>query len=461
MNLRAHVIGNGVELRNVHMEVLTADPAGLVAADIGRYWYRSDLGRVRLCIAAATVVSLRREDVTIVNADIDAAAAIAYSKLNLAGSIVNADISGAAAIALSKLAVDPLARANHTGTQLASTISNFDTQVRTSRIDQMAQPTAVVNHGGQRLTNLGDASGNTDAVNLGQLSAVAAGHDYKESSYIATVGTGETYTIAAGSVTAMTGLPAGTTLGMLNTSFEPVVGSRVLVKNAPAATGAGSGSAGTSSTQPANGIYVVTGGTTTSLNLTRATDADASAEVSTGMTTFVENGNEVGQWTLLTAGAITVATTAVQFAKTGNASPLAATLPLFLGGVGNMTVGLNIAAPLGIVSGTTLGITGVLALLNGGTGSSTAAGARTNLGAPGTKGNIIIGDGAATTFTITQATHGLRADDQMIVAVYDITANPSVQIFPDVSINSVNGTVTVSGFLTAPATNTIRVVIVG
>lgn len=39
----------------------------------------------------------------IVNADVDAAAAIAYSKLNLATSIVNADIAAAAAIARSKL----------------------------------------------------------------------------------------------------------------------------------------------------------------------------------------------------------------------------------------------------------------------------------------------------------------------------------------------------------------------
>ncbi len=40
---------------------------------------------------------------SIVNADVNAAAAIAYSKLNLAGSIVNADVSGSAAIAYSKL----------------------------------------------------------------------------------------------------------------------------------------------------------------------------------------------------------------------------------------------------------------------------------------------------------------------------------------------------------------------
>lgn len=39
----------------------------------------------------------------IVNNDIDAAAAIAYSKLSLGGSIVNADISGSAAIGVSKL----------------------------------------------------------------------------------------------------------------------------------------------------------------------------------------------------------------------------------------------------------------------------------------------------------------------------------------------------------------------
>jgi len=42
------------------------------------------------------------------------------------GTIVNADINASAAIALSKLATDPLARANHTGTQLSSTISDFN-----------------------------------------------------------------------------------------------------------------------------------------------------------------------------------------------------------------------------------------------------------------------------------------------------------------------------------------------
>src|SRR5436305_9141120 len=54
----------------------------------------------------------------------------------LAGGIDNAYISATAAIALSKLATDPLARANHTGTQVAATISDFGTTVRAVRLDE-------------------------------------------------------------------------------------------------------------------------------------------------------------------------------------------------------------------------------------------------------------------------------------------------------------------------------------
>jgi hypothetical protein len=100
----------------------------------------------------------------IVNADVNASAAIAYSKLALTGGVVNTDISNTAAISLGKLATDPLARANHTGTQTASTVSDFDTQVRTSRLDQMAAPSASVSLNSQKITSLatptldGDAS---------------------------------------------------------------------------------------------------------------------------------------------------------------------------------------------------------------------------------------------------------------------------------------------------------------
>ena len=103
----------------------------------------------------------------IVNADVNASAGITYGKLNLTGGVVNTDISNTAAISLGKLATDPLARANHTGTQTASTISNFDTQVRTSRLDQMAAPTAAVSANSQNITNLATPSISTDAATKG------------------------------------------------------------------------------------------------------------------------------------------------------------------------------------------------------------------------------------------------------------------------------------------------------
>ena len=124
-----------------------------------------------------TVTSTMLLDGTILNADVNASAAIAYSKLALTGTIVstdiandtivNADINTAAAISLSKLATDPLARANHTGTQLAATVSDFDTQVRTSRLDQMAVPTATVSVNSQKITNLDTPTASADAANKG------------------------------------------------------------------------------------------------------------------------------------------------------------------------------------------------------------------------------------------------------------------------------------------------------
>jgi hypothetical protein len=108
----------------------------------------------------------------IVNADINASAAISYSKLNLAGTITSADIVNGTIVAAdiadgtitaAKLTADPFARANHTGTQLAATVSDFDTQVRTSRLDQMAAPTGSVSVNSQKITNLGTPTDNTDA----------------------------------------------------------------------------------------------------------------------------------------------------------------------------------------------------------------------------------------------------------------------------------------------------------
>jgi hypothetical protein len=123
-----------------------------------------------------TVTSTMILDGTIANADVSATAAIAKTKLDLGGTItsadivdgtiVNSDINASAGIALSKLDTDPLARANHTGTQTASTVSDFDTQVRTSRLDQMAAPTASVALNAQKITGLADPTNAQEAVTL-------------------------------------------------------------------------------------------------------------------------------------------------------------------------------------------------------------------------------------------------------------------------------------------------------
>lgn len=216
----------------------------------------------------------------LVNTDIAAGAAIARSKLDFGSGLVNADIAAGAAIALSKLATDPLARANHTGTQAASTISDFDTQVRTSRLDQMAAPTASVSLNSQKITNLANGTAAGDAVNFGQLSSVASGIDWKESVRAAT--------------TANITLSAPQTVD----GVSVIAGDRVLVKD--------------QSTGSQNGIYVVAAGA-----WTRAADADTSAEVTGGMAVWVNEGtaNADTGWVLTTNDPITLATTALVFTQ--------------------------------------------------------------------------------------------------------------------------------------------------
>ena len=160
--VRHMAIGRDYQEANDHIENSTT-AHGLTLANVVK---TTDSG-----VVTSTMIL----DGTIANADISSSAAIAYSKLNLASSITssdilnntitNEDINASAGIALSKLASDPLARANHTGTQTASTISNFDTQVRTSRLDQMAVPTAAVSVNSQKITNLDTPTSSADAAN--------------------------------------------------------------------------------------------------------------------------------------------------------------------------------------------------------------------------------------------------------------------------------------------------------
>jgi hypothetical protein len=171
---------------------------------------------------------------SIVDADVDASAGIAYSKLSLNSSITSADIVDGTivdgdiangTISAAKLVADPYARANHTGTQLASTVSDFDTQVRTSRLDQMAAPTASVALNAQKITGLGTPTANTtDAATTAYVDTEIANLVNSAPGTLDTLGEIATAIQAGGSVFDAMVLKAGSTMtGALVLNADPAL----------------------------------------------------------------------------------------------------------------------------------------------------------------------------------------------------------------------------------------------
>jgi hypothetical protein len=171
---------------------------------------------------------------SIVDADVNASAGIAYSKLSLNSSITSADIVDGtivaadianATITAAKMVTDPYARANHTGTQLASTVSDFDTQVRTSRLDQMAAPTASVALNAQKITGLGTPTANTtDAATTAYVDTEIANLVNSAPGTLDTLGEIATAIQAGGSVFDAMVLKAGSTMtGALVLNADPAL----------------------------------------------------------------------------------------------------------------------------------------------------------------------------------------------------------------------------------------------
>lgn len=350
------------------------------------------------------------------------------------GAIDNSKIANGAAIDLAKLATDPLARANHTGTQPASTISDFDTQVRTTRLDQMAAPTAAVSANNQRLTNLADPTGPQDAASKAYVDAVSTGLDVKQSVRAATTAS----------------ITLSGTQSIDDVTLD--VGDRVLVKN--------------QGTASQNGIYVVANG-----SWSRAQDADSTAEVTPGMFAFVEEGTDNGDsgWLLTNDGTITLGTTALVFAQFSGAGQVIAGAGLVKSGNTLDVVGtsdritvsadyIDIAATYdGQTSITTLGTitTGTwegtpVAVANGGTGATNATDARTNLGAVS---KYTAPNGGTATDVIT---HNLNTND-VTVSIRDVSTGQHV--WADTYVTDVN-TVTVM-YGSAPAASSLRITVIG
>jgi hypothetical protein len=305
-------------------------------------------------------------------------------------------------IPLANLATDPLARANHTGTQVAATISDFDTQVRTSRLDQMAAPSASVSANGQKITNLATPTLATDAANKSYVDstvqAAAQGIDPKDPVIVA----------STGNIASLSGLLTidGVTL---------VAGNRVLVKDQTASQ--------------SNGIYIAAAGA-----WARSSDASQNT-LTSGAVVLVLNGtvNSKTSWYLQTSDPITVGSTTL-------------TWVLFYAPV-NYTA--NEAAGL-TLTGTQFSVKVGAGLSFDGSGNLQATG-----GSSGTvnKYSVAIGDGTATSFTVT---HNLSTLD-VAVSIRNTTTNDIE--FAGVTCTSAN-VVTVS-FGSAPASGAYKVTVVG
>lgn len=162
--------------------------------------------------------------------------------------------------------VNPLARATHSGSQTASTISDFDTAVRTSRLDQMAAPTASVSFNSQRITALSNPSADQDAATKAYVDAAIQGLSWHEPVRAAT--TANIATLAGGAPNTIDGVTLA-------------ANDRILVKD--------------QTTTSQNGIYIVTTlGTGANGTWARTADADGAGDLEGGSSVYVNEGTAAG-----------------------------------------------------------------------------------------------------------------------------------------------------------------------
>ena len=187
-----------------------------------------------------TVTSTMILDGTIANADISSSAAIAYSKLNLNGTITSADIVNGTIVAgdiadstitAAKMAVDPYARANHTGTQVASTISDLATTVKAYTLDEFADPVAAIAMNSQKITGLATPTDSTDASTKGYVDTQVSNLINSAPSTLDTLGEIATAISAGGTFYDAIVLKAGSTMtGALTLSGAPTLDNHAATK---------------------------------------------------------------------------------------------------------------------------------------------------------------------------------------------------------------------------------------
>lgn len=148
-------------------------------------------------------------------------------------------------------------------TLTAAKISDFDTQVRTNRLDQLAAPTASVSFNGQKITGLATPVASTDAANKGYVDNAVAGLNWKQA-----------VNLLADSNVALTGTDGTLVIDGHAALTSADVGYRLLLTNQ------------TTSSEEGIYEYTVSGGNYT---LNRTTDADTYQEL-IGAAVFVLEG---------------------------------------------------------------------------------------------------------------------------------------------------------------------------
>lgn len=290
-----------------------------------------------------------------------------------------------------------LGRANHTGTQTSSTISDFDSQVRLSRLDQMAAPTSPVSMGSQRITAVALPTIGSDVVNKDYADGLlATGNNKGAARVVATTN----IAIAA---------PGAAIDG-------------VTLANGDAILLAGQ------TTASQNGLYIFNGSASP---LTRATNADISAEVRSGLFVFVSEGVAGGSngYTLTTPDPIALDTTSLTFIQTS--------------GAGQITAGAGLTK------------TGNVLDIGTGTGITVAADSiAIDPAVVARKFTQTIGDGSSTAITVT---HNLN--NPIPIVGCSQVASPFTNVTPTITFPTVN--TAVFTFAVAPTANQYRVLLVG